>query len=847
MGIAYDFDRNRQADDDKDVSTIIGSEFTTLRGATATDDRIAILIDGKIVILDHDWNRITSEDITITFSGTLQGICATDDRWGVLRDRLTNNFLNFWYFNGKRADTLSASDQNWRGIFSDGTYIYIIRDSPDDVVRRTYTNTTLTTFISSLGAGSWQGGTSTDDRFLIVNNFGDTGVFYDHSGVLQASEKITLPSGTYTGVMAVPSTATVPDASTGLAIDDKDDDSVDISWTDGDDGGSPITDHQYRITTGANPGGTPVSTGSTATTHTIPNLMPSTEYTVQVRAVNAEGNSAWSSPVTFTTETRVTLTASPTSLAHGESATVTIQLSAAATDFVEGEVSVMGGTKGAFTAIDGDTYTVIATAPDSGRGRITVSVAADVLSVGNPAVSITIAYAADPNALGMEAIDEQFISVGTRDYVLTIDIFGNPDNVKPEGLREGFYHDWDSANQQLHIKSNRVTRLLMGATWTVLLTKGSDTFTGTVLYNVVPPAPIIEDPGARHVFRGVNNYKFVKIANNPSIARSRSLLVGLKYESETDEDGNPGIAVTGGPPTDARFTETTFDETYYAENDSGADRLTKSVEILDKPTLFLGLLGAQIYRTNKDRSVATNPPIMRFGVGDERGLMEGMIIGTSQIQAVLYFPNTIHRYIQFSKFGAENSVVSLDSDIDVSGITMEPRGLAAAVNANMILNGNRFYILDGANNRVIGCRLNAEHTAITADDRGNLPSSITKPRGIFVDANEDMYILDLANRRIHVRSEFFANNSTLSFSRAFTLPTKCTTPSDITIDGNDLWVCESGDPGEDFAGTGSTVRVYKMDKNTANNTTAVATATYTFNEIIDKRTTYLAAIGVDAN
>ena len=279
----------------------------------------------------------------------------------------------------------------------------------------------------------------------------------------------------------------------------KTDDSVDIVWTDGDDGGSTITDHQYRITTGTSPGGTPTSTGSTSESRTISGLNPSTEYTVQVRAVNGEGNSAWSNSVTFTTETEITLTANPTSVVNSETSTVTVQLSATATDFVAGDITVMGGMKGTFTAVDGDTYRLVVTAPATGTGNITVTVPADSVSVGNSEVSIMIAYMLDPDALSIEAIDEQNIPVGSEDYELRIAI-GNIDSddgdrAYIEGDTEGFYHYWDNTNSELVIVSEEVTRLLIGAIWEIYLVKGSDTLDGEIIYNVVPTAPVFTDPG----------------------------------------------------------------------------------------------------------------------------------------------------------------------------------------------------------------------------------------------------------------------------------------------------------------------------------------------------------------
>ena len=316
-------------------------------------------------------------------------------------------------------------------------------------------------------------------------------------------------SGASSGVTTFRTDGTVPDASTGLMVDDKDDDSVDISWMDGDDGGSPITGHQYRITTGTSPGGTPTSTGSTSESHTISGLNPSTEYTVQVRSVNGEGNSAWSNSVTFTTETEITLTANPTSVVNSETSTVTVQLSATATDFVASDITVTGGTKGAFTAVDGDTYRLVVTAPATGSGNITVRVPADAVSAGNPEVSITIAYEPDPDALSIEAIDEQNIPLNTEDYELRIGI-GNIDSDDGDrafidGDMEGFYHYWDNTNSELVVAAENVTRLLSGAVWNVHLVKASnsDTLDGEIVFNVVPVGPVFTDPGSLTLYKGV--------------------------------------------------------------------------------------------------------------------------------------------------------------------------------------------------------------------------------------------------------------------------------------------------------------------------------------------------------
>ena len=77
---------------------------------------------------------------------------------------------------------------------------------------------------------------------------------------------------------------------------------ADLSWTaPTDDGGSPITEYQYRFTTGTTAGGTWTDTNSTATSVTISSLTADTEYTFQVRTVTTVGSSQSNPSVTETT------------------------------------------------------------------------------------------------------------------------------------------------------------------------------------------------------------------------------------------------------------------------------------------------------------------------------------------------------------------------------------------------------------------------------------------------------------------------------------------------------------------------------------------------------------------
>ena len=91
---------------------------------------------------------------------------------------------------------------------------------------------------------------------------------------------------------------------------------ADLSWTaPTDDGGSPITEYQYRFTTGTSVGGTWTDTDDTATTLTISSLTADTEYTFQVRTITSVAVSQSNPSVTETTQATVTtVPGAPTSL-----------------------------------------------------------------------------------------------------------------------------------------------------------------------------------------------------------------------------------------------------------------------------------------------------------------------------------------------------------------------------------------------------------------------------------------------------------------------------------------------------------------------------------------------------
>ena len=100
-------------------------------------------------------------------------------------------------------------------------------------------------------------------------------------------------------------TEVVPGAPQAITLDDwaPADGQVDVDFTPGDDNGSAITDIEYRLD-----GGSWTSGGSTTSPLTIPGLTNGTSYDVELRAINGNGPSTPSGPVTVTPGIPDTLT-----------------------------------------------------------------------------------------------------------------------------------------------------------------------------------------------------------------------------------------------------------------------------------------------------------------------------------------------------------------------------------------------------------------------------------------------------------------------------------------------------------------------------------------------------------
>lgn len=168
--------------------------------------------------------------------------------------------------------------------------------------------------------------------------------------------------------------------------------------------------------------------------------------------------------------------------------------------------------------------------------------------------------------LSIEAIDEQFIALNTEDYDLVIDIPGNPDTVEAKGHMEGFIQDWDAINGQLHIKSDKVTRLISGVNWDIEVVKNMQTLMRQIAYNVIQAAPIFETLDTIHLYRGVPINFDIVIQNIPPLLIPNARLLGLKSDLV-----DYGVSVKGQIGTTDNFTMNTGNVRIIVPSESGGD------------------------------------------------------------------------------------------------------------------------------------------------------------------------------------------------------------------------------------------------------------------------------------
>ena len=414
---AYDFDGNRQSDDD----IAIGAGFW--QGGLASDTYIYFVSNGGNVGAAYDFygDRQAAQDISLD-SNSWQAAVSSDTRLYFVSD--STNTAVAYDFDGNRqsGDDISLGGGGWAATSRSDDRLYFVNNSVNiaraydfDGNRQASDDITLTT-------GAKRGGLRSDTRLYFVS--GSQAQAYDYSGTRQSGDDIELGTGRWQGGTTIFAeqvdavldiTAASQDIEGGASTDVTF--SFDIAVTDFD-----ADDVDLDVGTK----GTLTDNGDN--TFTMPVTAPTTgdgDMTVSVAAdVVSPGNNADSVVIAYTEPDAVLdISLSPTSVETGEDVDATFTFDKAITNFVAADVSLTGGgTKGTLTDNGDNTFSMPITAPTTGDGTITVSVAADAVDPGNNTDSADFTYA-EPDAdlsFGIKTIANQAWVVDTAITSVTL-------------------------------------------------------------------------------------------------------------------------------------------------------------------------------------------------------------------------------------------------------------------------------------------------------------------------------------------------------------------------------------------------------------------------------------------
>ena len=214
---------------------------------------------------------------------------------------------------------------------------------------------------------------------------------------LTATQTITVTVTDVAEPPAAPAAPTFPSATaSGLTV----------SWAAPANAGPAISDYDVRWRVKTPPGSwveADDTTASTALTATITGLAAATEYEVQVRAGNDEGDGAWSASGTGSTEPALAPTLErnaaeyislekafdpPLNTAGGRPIVIRIYWGAAVSGFEASEVRVVNGTATHLARAQGPLSAITVVADPGFSGTMTVQVPADVVEGGNRASNV---------------------------------------------------------------------------------------------------------------------------------------------------------------------------------------------------------------------------------------------------------------------------------------------------------------------------------------------------------------------------------------------------------------------------------------------------------------------------
>ena len=424
--------------------------------------------------------------------------------------------------------------------------------------------------------------------------------------------------------------------------------------------------------------------------------------------------------------------------------------------------------------------------------------------------------------LSIEAIDEQFIARNTEDYDLVIDITGNPDTVEAKGHMEGFIQDWDAVSGQLHIKSDKVTRLISGVNWDIDARRGMEQLMGQIAYNVIQAAPIFETLGTIHLYRGVPINFDIVIQNIPPLLIPNARLLGLKSDLV-----DYGVSVKGEIGTTDNFTINTGNVRIIVPSESGGEDTVYDfpyqIEAGGPPAIGTPEFAARGAYGSLEVADVTHALGYEWTLGegdeatwnffsDSRTVIDPATVEVTpgQLNVTITFPNiagaSSYEYQlvsedsetpwkRFTGTLSNNMITTIIPDLE-DGVQYKLRLRVASPwvgtpTAITVYGGRIVYCIDNANVRAADDVLYLFHTGVasggtvTRIKRVLLPTTLENGERLAVDSDQNVYVFDKASseRSLFVFDAAVIANASdgdrISASRRNPLPVGATTAAAI--------------------------------------------------------------------
>ena len=451
-------------------------------------------------------------------------------------------------------------------------------------------------------------------------------------------------------------------------------------------------------------------------------------------------------------------------------------------------------------------------------------------------------------SMSIESIDEQFITLGTKTYDLVIDITGTPDKVEATGHMEGFYQDWDATNAQLHIKSAEVTRLISGVFWTVKATKGVETVTSTITYNVVKATPIFQTLAKLYLYKNVPINIDILIQNIPNLLLPNALLLGLKSDLK-----DYGVNIQGKLPKDANFSIDEGNFVFTVPSDTGGTPQVQNyayeIESGTPPAIATptfepkGNYGALTFTDvthalNYEWTLESGDDAAWNAFSSTRQVIDpGRIeVTPGHLNVTLKFPNITGASSYEYMLSSETHEVDWTPFVGTLSnqmITTIIPDLQEGVTYTLRLRVGSPWVGVPVSIQITGGRiLYALHEDTSSNDdhvlyvfhsgtvqgavastikRILIPDDVDTPRDLAIDfKNNNFYILDTQDYSIHVFPLNTANNTEAVRSRKFFKPSTLSSPLSLAFDDDTL-----------YAGQNNIYKFESFLANTANGQTAV--------------------------